>query len=85
MKFITRFRNKRSEEDISYYMAELGEPVMEQFEKAWERLYFVPIRLKHTRIGPTMRGEVLQEEEAKAQIDSLRNSDDWEEMKHQFE
>lgn len=85
MKFVARFRNKRSEEDISYYVAELGTPVLKQFEKAWERLYFTAIRLQYTRIGPTMRGEVLSEEEAKAQIEALRKDDDWEEIETPFE
>lgn len=85
MKFVARFRNKRSEEDISYYVAELGTPVLKQFKNAWERLYFTTIRLQYTRIGPTMRGEVLLEEEAKAQIEALRMDDDWEEIKTPFQ
>ena len=84
MKFVARFRNKRSEEDISYYVAELGTQVL-QFKNAWERLYFAAIRLQHTRIGPTMRGEVLLEEEARAQIEALIKDDDWEEIKTPFE
>ena len=84
MKFVARFRNKRSEEDISYYVAELGTPVL-QFKNAWERLYFTTIRLQYTRIGPTMRGEVLLEEEAKAQIEALRMDEDWEEIKTPFQ
>jgi hypothetical protein len=84
MKFVTRFHNKRSEEDVSYYVAELGTPVM-KFEKAMERLYFVAIRLKYTRIGPTMRGEVMPEGQAKAQIEALCKGDDWEEIKTPFE
>ena len=84
MKFVARFRNKRSEEDISYYVAELGTPVL-QFKNAWERLYFTTVRLQYTRIGPTMRGEVLLEEEAKAQIEALRMDEDWEEIKTPFQ
>ena len=79
MKFVTRFRNKRSEEDISYYVAELGTPTI--FEQAKARLYFVVIRLQLTRVGPTMRGEVLSEAEALAQITDLRKVSEWEEMK----
>lgn len=56
-----------------------------KFEKAMERLYFVAIRLQHTRIGPTMRGEVLSEDQAKAQIEALCKGDDWEELKTPFE
>ncbi len=83
MKFVTRYHNKRSEEDISYYVAELGTPVM--FPQAAERLYFVVIRLQLTRVGPTMRGEVLTEEQAKAQIEDLCKGDDWEEIKTPFQ
>jgi len=83
MKFVTRFHNKRSEEDVSYYVAELGTPVM--FKQATERLYFVVMRLQFTRVGPTMRGEVLREDQAKAQIDDLCKGDEWEEMKTPFE
>jgi hypothetical protein len=82
MKFVTRFHNKRSDEDVSYYVAELGTPVM--FKQAKERLYFVVIRLQLTRVGPTMRGEVLQEDQAKAQIDDLCKGADWEEVKTPF-
>ncbi len=83
MKFVTRFHNKRSEEDISYYVSELGTPTM--FEQAIERLYFVVIRLQLTRVGPTMRGEVLGEDPAKAQIEDLGKGVDWEEIKTPFE
>lgn len=82
MKFVTRFHNKRSDEDVSYYVAELGTPVM--FKQAKERLYFVVIRLQLTRVGPNMRGEVLQEDQAKAQIDDLCKGADWEEVKTPF-
>jgi hypothetical protein len=37
-----------------------------------------------TRVGPTMRGEVLQEDQAKAQIDDLCKGADWEEVKTPF-
>ena len=83
MKFETRFHNKRSEEDISYYIAELGTPTI--FEQATKRLYFVVIRLQLTRVGPTMRGEVLPEDQAQAQIVDLRKGADWEEMKTPFQ
>jgi hypothetical protein len=83
MKFVTRFHNKRSEEDISYYVAELGTPVM--FKQATERLYFVVIRLQLTRVGPTMRGEILKEDQAKAQIEDLRKVAEWEEIKTPFQ
>jgi hypothetical protein len=83
MKFVARFHNKRSEEDVSYYVAELGTPVM--FKQAKERLYFVVMRLQLTRVGPTMRGEVLGEAQAKAQIEDLGKGADWEEIKMPFE
>ena len=83
MKFVTRFHNKRSDEDVSYYVAELGTPVM--FKQAKERLYFVVIRLQLTRVGPTMRGEVLPEDQAKAQIEDLGKGADWEEIKTPFQ
>ncbi len=83
MNFVTRFRNKRSEEDVSYYMAELGTPTM--FEQATARLYFVVIRLQLTRVGPTMRGEVLSEAQAQAQIADLRKESDWQEINTPFQ
>jgi hypothetical protein len=83
MKFVTRFHNKRSDEDVSYYVAELGTPLM--FKQARERLYFVVIRLQATRVGPTMRGEVLLEDQAKAQIEDLCEEADWEEIKTPFQ
>lgn len=72
MNFVTRFRHPQSEEDVSYYVAELGTPTM--FEQATARLYFVVIRLQHTRVGPTMRGEILSEAQAQTQIADLRKA-----------
>ncbi|MCX9075791.1 MAG: hypothetical protein OIN88_14265, partial [Candidatus Methanoperedens sp.] len=77
MNFVTRFHHSQSEEDVSYYVAELGTPIM--FEQAKERLYFVVIRLQLTRVGPTMRGEVLSEAEAQTQIKDLRKASNWQE------
>lgn len=82
MKFVTRFRNERSEEDVSYYVAELGTTTL--FEQATARLYFAVIRLQLTRVGPTMRGEVLSDAEAQAQIANLRKASDWQEMNTPF-
>ena len=83
MKFVARFRQPRSEEDVSYYVAELGTPT--SFPQAAARLYFVLIRLQLTRIGPTMRGEVLSEGQAEAQIADLRKASDWQEINTPFE
>lgn len=83
MNFVTRFRNSRSEEDVSYYVAELGTQTM--FEQATARLYFVVIRLQLTRVGPTMRGEVLSEADAQTQITNLRNASDWQELNTPFQ
>ena len=83
MKFETRFHNQRSEEDVSYYVADLGTPII--FEQATKRLYFVVIRLQLTRVGPTMRGEVLGEAQALAQIEDLRKGADWQEIKTPFQ
>jgi len=83
MDFVTRFRHPQSEEDISYYVAELGTPTM--FPQATARLYFVVLRLQLTRVGPTMRGEILPEAEAEDQIADLRKTSDWQEMDTPFE
>ncbi|RPJ38652.1 MAG: hypothetical protein EHM35_04025 [Planctomycetaceae bacterium] len=83
MNFVTRFRHPRSQEDISYYVADLGTPTM--FPQAAARLYFVVRRLQLTRVGPTMRGEVLSEAEAEDRIADLREASDWEEMDTSFE
>jgi hypothetical protein len=83
MNFVTRFRHPKSEEDVSYYVAELGTPTM--FEQATARLYFVVIRLQLTRVGPTMRGEILSEEQAQTQIAALRKTSDWQEMNTPFQ
>ena len=78
MEFVARFLHEHSKEDVSYYVAELGEPTM--FHNAAARLYFAVSRLQFTRIGPTMRGEVLSEDEAKDEIARLRDADSWQEM-----
>ncbi len=78
MNFVARFTHTRSQEDISYYVAELGTPTI--FESATDRLYFVVSRLQLTRIGPTMRGEILSEVEAEGEIAALREAPDWQEM-----
>jgi len=83
MNFVTRFHHSQSEEDVSYYVAELGTPIM--FEQAKERLYFVVIRLQLTRVGPTMRGEVLSEAEAQTQIKDLRKASNWQEINTPFQ
>lgn len=83
MNFVTRFHHTRSEEDVSYYIAELGTPTM--FEQATARLYFVVIRLQLTRVGPTMRGEILSEAQAQTQITDLRKTSDWQEMNTPFQ
>lgn len=82
MNFVTRFRHSKSEEDVSYYVAELGTPTM--FDQAKARLYFVVIRLQLTRVGPTMRGEVLSEAQAQTQIMDLRKASDWQEINSPF-
>ena len=83
MNFVTRFHHTRSEEDVSYYVAELGTPTM--FEQATARLYFVVIRLQLTRVGPTMRGEIMSEAQAQTQISDLRTTSDWQEMNTPFQ
>jgi hypothetical protein len=83
MNFVARFRHPQSEEDVSYYVAELGTPTM--FDSATARLYFVVMRLQLTRVGPTMRGEILSEAEAQAQIANLRESSSWQEVYTPFE
>jgi len=55
------------------------------FEKATARLYFVVIRLQLTRVGPTMRGEILSEAQAQTQITDLRKASDWQEMNTPFQ
>jgi hypothetical protein len=55
------------------------------FEQATARLYFVVVRLQLTRVGPTMRGEVLPEDQAQTQITDLRNASDWQEMDTPFQ
>jgi hypothetical protein len=55
------------------------------FRNAAARLYFAVSRLQFTRIGPTMRGEVLSEDEAKAEIVRLGDASDWQEMDTPFE
>jgi hypothetical protein len=55
------------------------------FEQATPRLYFVVNRLQLTRVGPTMRGEILTETQAKAQITDLRKLSDWQEISTPFE
>jgi hypothetical protein len=82
MHFVTRFRNRKSEEDVSYYLAELGTPTI--FPQATERLYFIVNRLQLTRVGPTMRGEILPEDQAKKQINDLGKAPGWEEVKTPF-
>jgi len=59
-------------------------PVLKQFKNAVERLYFTAIRLQYARIGPTMRGEVLREEEARAQIEARSKDDNWEKIQVPF-
>jgi hypothetical protein len=54
------------------------------FEQATARLYFVVIRLQLTRVGPTMRGEILSEAEAQTQITDLRKASDWQELNTPF-
>jgi hypothetical protein len=83
MNFVTRFRHPESEEDVSYYVAELGSPTI--FDQAKERLYFAVTRLQLTRVGPTMRGEVLSEAEAQTQITDRRNTPGWQEMDTPFQ
>jgi len=83
MNFVTRFRHPQSEEDVSYYVADLGTPTM--FEQATARLYFVVIRQQLTRVGPTMRGEILSEAQAQTQITDLRKASDWQEMNTPFQ
>jgi hypothetical protein len=83
MNFVTRFRHTHSQEDVSYYVAELGTLTM--FEAATARLYFAISRLQFTRIGPTMRGEILSEDEAQTEIAHLRKASDWQEMDTPFE
>lgn len=83
MNFVTRFHHTLSEEDVSYYVAELGTPT--RFENAKARLYFVVLRLQLTRVGPTMRGEVLSEAEALTQIADLRKTSDWQEINTPFQ
>ena len=83
MNFVTRFRHLQSEEDRSYYVAELGTPTM--FEQAKARLYFVVARLQLTRVGPTIGGEVLSEADAQTQITDLRKDSDWQEMNTPFQ
>jgi len=46
MNFVTRFRHTHSQEDVSYYVAELGTLTM--FEAATARLYFAISRLQFT-------------------------------------
>jgi hypothetical protein len=82
MHFVTRFRHSQSEEDRSYYVAELGTPTM--FEQATARLYFVVNRLQLTRVGPTMRGEILSEAQAHTHITDLRKAPGWQEMHTPF-
>jgi hypothetical protein len=55
------------------------------FEQATARLYFVVIRLQLTRVGPTMRGEVLSEAQAQTQITDLRKAPGWQEMNTPFQ
>ena len=83
MNFVTRFYHPQTEEDVSYYVAELGTPTI--FENATARLYFVVIRLKLTRVGPTMRGEILSEAQAQTQITDLRKTSDWQEINTPFQ
>ena len=83
MNFVTRFRHTKFEDDVSYYVADLGTTI--QFENATARLYFVVIRLQLTRVGPTMRGEILSEAQAQTQITDLRKASDWQEMNTPFQ
>ncbi len=83
MKFAARFLNTRSGEDVSYYVANLGTKTM--FPQARKTLYYTVIRLQLTRVGPTLRGETLEEADAKAQIKNLRKSADWEKIDTPFE
>jgi hypothetical protein len=83
MNFVTRFRHPQSEEDVSYYVAELGSPTI--FEQAKKRVYFAVTRLQFTRVGPTMRGEVLSDAEAQTLIADHRNAPGWQEMDTPFQ
>lgn len=78
MKFATRFSHAHSKEDVSYYVAGLGAPTL--FDNATTRLYFAVSRLQFTRIGPTMRAEILSEEEAQTEIAHLRSVPEWQEL-----
>ena len=78
MKFVARFKHSRTQEDVSYHSAELGEPTI--FPQAVDKLYFVVSRLSLTRIGPTLRGEVMRAEEAEEELGRLRMSADWVEV-----
>lgn len=82
MNFVTRFFNEKSGEDKSYYVEELGTEIM--FEEAIQRLYFVVVREKFTRVGPTMYGNVLSEEQAQVEITNLRQESDWKETNTPF-
>lgn len=84
MNFVTRFRNPKSEEDISFYIAELGSQDSLDSEGVRRVLYFFINRSVQTRIGPTMQGAVLWEPEAKAKIKELRESSFWDEMETPF-
>lgn len=64
--------------DVSYYRALLNEPTI--FPNAVDVLYFVVERLQFTRIGPTLRGEVIGEAEAEAEIQALREDSNYEEV-----
>jgi hypothetical protein len=83
MNFVARLCHTKSQEDVSYYVAELGTPTM--FESATARLYFVVTRLQLTRVGPTMRGKILSEAEAQTEIADLRKAPDWQEMNTPFQ
>ena len=78
MVFVARFKHDRSEEDVSYYRAVLGEPTL--FPWAAHEMYFVVSRLHFTRIGPTMRGEIVDATEAEEEIAQFRESADWDEL-----
>ena len=83
MKFVTRSIYSHSQEDVSYYVAELGTAT--RFENAKARLYFVVTRMQLTRVGPTMQGEVLSEAEALGEIADLRKTSDWQEKNTPFQ
>jgi hypothetical protein len=83
MNFVTRFRHTKFGDDISYYVADLGTPI--QFENATARLYFVVDRAQRVRNGPSLRGEILSEDQAQAKIADFRKDPGWQEMKIPFQ